>query len=390
MRAWLERETPPGDDIQLPESGSLVFGRSAKCTIVFDDSRISPQHCEVSWDGSFWKVKDLGSEAGTQVNGVTLRHSRALHANEIIQFGDTRLRFKTDLPVEDRALIEAIARSPDAEPNWLVYADQLQERGDPLGERIVKSRAGGKLDHMPWLGGLWDPFVNGELEIDWQYGFVRRATIRTAAGREAPRWEDLLVSLFNSRIGHFLRSLTIDLPRIRGLTHLQLLDAVIDAQHFLTQLPSLPLSLEKLSFGYHVAQPATGSLSVTEELALKLPRLRAAPIYHRAHGVRLRVLSTAPGIVLSGIEGSRILTGVTRIRRGQRNQLFIESPPGIPFMADGNPCYFAFADGRAQLIAGRMRGEVRVNNRIDSLFSLLPDDIIDVQGAAKFRLEIVT
>jgi hypothetical protein len=102
------------------------------------------------------------------------------------------------------------------------------------------------------------------------------------------------------------------------------------------------------------------------------------------------VISTAPGIVLSGIEGSRILTGVTRIRRGQRNQLFIESPPGIPFMADGNPCYFAFADGRAQLIAGRMRGEVRVNNRIDSLFALLPDDIIDVQGTAKFRLELVT
>lgn len=367
-----------------------MFGRSSKCTIVFDDARLSPQHCEVSWDGSFWKVKDLGTDAGTRVNGVLLRHSRALHANELIQFGETRLRFKTDLPVEDRALIEAIARSPDAESNWLVYADQLQERGDPLGERIVKSRAGGKLDHMPWLGGLWEPFVNGELEIDWQFGFVRRATIRTAAGREAPRWDDLLVALLNSRIGHFVRSLTIDLPRIRGLTHLQLLDAVIEAQHFLTQLPALPLSLEKLSFGYHVAQPATGSLSVTEELALKLPRLRAAPIYHRAHGVRLRVISTAPGIALSGIEGSRILTGVTRIRRGQRNQLFIESPPGIPFMADGNPCYFAFADGRAQLIAGRMRGEVRVNNRIDSLFALLPDDVIDVQGAAKFRLELVT
>lgn len=390
MRAWLERESPPGDDIELPETGSLLFGRSSKCTIVFDDALLSPQHCELGWDGSFWKLRDLGSEAGTRVNGRLLRHSRALHPNESIEFGQTRLRFRTDLQLEDGALIDAIARSPDAESNWLVYADQLQERGDPLGERIVRSRSGGKLDHMAWLGGLWESFVAGELEIDWQYGFVKKATLRAAAGREPPEWEDMLVALFNSRIGRFVRALTVDLPRIRNLTHLQLLDAVIEGQQFLAQLPSLPISLEKLSFGYHVAQPATGSLSVMEELALKLPRLRAAPVYHRAHAVRLRVLATTPGIVLSGIEGSRILTGVTRIRRGHRNQLFIESPPGIPFMADGNPCYFAFADGRAQLISGRMRGEVRVNNRIDSLFTLLPDDVIDVQGAARFRLELVT
>ncbi|MBL8915623.1 MAG: FHA domain-containing protein [Archangium sp.] len=390
MRAWLERELPQGDDIVLPETGTLIFGRSQKCTIVFDDATLSPQHCEVSWDGAFWKVKDLGSDGGTRVNGVPIRHSRALHSGEKIEFGATRLRFKTDLPEEDRTLIDAIARSPDAESNWLVYADQLQERGDPLGERIVKSRTGGKLDHMPWLGALWEHFVAGELEIDWQYGFVKRATIRTAAGREAPRWTDLVVTLLNSRIGHFVRALTIDLPRLANVPALGLTEALLDAQNFLAQLPGLPLSIEKLSLGYHVATPAAGSLSVTEELALKLPRLRTAPIYHRAHGIRLRVLSTTPGVALSGIEGSRIISGVTRIRRGQRNQLFIESPPNIPFLADGNPCYFGFQDGRAQLIAGRMRGEVRVNNRIDSMFSLLPDDVIDVQGAARFRLEIVT
>lgn len=390
MRAWLEREFPPGDDISLPETGSLVFGRSSKCTIVFDDPSLSPQHCEVSWDGSFWKVKDLGTEAGTRVNGVAQRHARALHSGERIEFGATKLRFRTDLPAEDRALIEAIARSPDAESNWLVYADQLQERGDPLGERIVKSRSGGKLDHMPWLGSLWEAFVAGELEIDWQYGFVRRATIRTAAGREAPDWQAIVVTLLNSRIGHFVRSLTIDLARIDGVSSLQLTEAILEAQQFLAGLPALPVSLEKLSLGYHVAQPAAGSLPVTEELALRLPRLRTAPIYVRAHGIRLRVLSTTPGVALSGIEGSRILTGVTRLRRGQRNQLFVESPPGIPFMADGNPCYFGFNDGRALLIAGRMRGEVRVNNRIDSTFSLLPDDVIDVQGAARFRMELVT
>ncbi len=390
MRAWLERESPPGNDITLPDSsGSFVFGRSGKSTIVFDDPAISPRHCELTFDGGFWKVRDLGTDAGTRVNGFALTHNQALFPGDRLEFGTTRLRFRSALPPDDRELIEAIARAPDAEPNYLVYADQLQERGDPLGERIMKSRSGGRVDHMTWLGSLWESLVSGELEVDWHFGFIKRATIRTAAGRMPTDWRNIVSRLVNLRIGRFVRGLTIDLARLQNLTPLQIPEAVVAAQHYLAELPGLPSSLERLSLGYHVAQPSSGVLSVTEELALRLPRLRGTPVYQRANGVRLRVLSVVPGIALSGIEGSRVLSGVTRIRRGQRHQLFLESPPGIPFMADGNPCYFAFADGRAQLIAGRMRGEVRVNNRIDSLFALLPDDVIDVQGGAKFRLELV-
>jgi pSer/pThr/pTyr-binding forkhead associated (FHA) protein len=110
VRAWLEREFPPGDDITLPDSsGSMVFGRSAKSTIVFDDPSLSPRHCELSFDGGFWKVRDLGSDAGTRVNGHELTHGRALFAGDRLEFGTTRLRFRSDLPPDDRELIEAIA-----------------------------------------------------------------------------------------------------------------------------------------------------------------------------------------------------------------------------------------------------------------------------------------
>jgi hypothetical protein len=76
------------------------------------------------------------------------------------------------------------------------------------------------------------------------------------------------------------------------------------------------------------------------------------------------------------------------VRRGTKTSLHLESPPGIPFMADGNPCYFASHDARVRLIAGRMRGEVRINQRIDALYELLPGDVFDVQGAARFRFEV--
>lgn len=390
MRAWLERESPLGEKITLPEgSGSMVFGRSSKCTLVFDDVTLSQRHCEVAWDAGFWRLRDLGSETGTKVNGQPLAHGRALFSGDRIEFGGVRLRFLTDLPVDDPRLLEAIGRSPEAESNWLVYADQLQERGDPLGERITRARAGGRLDHMPWLGPLWDSFVAGELEVEWHFGFVKRATIRTAAGRLPADWKGLVSTLLNLRVGRFVRTLVIDLPRLENLSPAEIPREVIAAQHFLATLPALPSTLERLSFGYHVAQPSSGPLSVTEELALRVPRLRGAPVYQRVNGVRLRVVNVADGVKLGGIEGSRVLTGVTRIRRGDRNQLFLESPPGIPFMADGNPCYFAFAEGRAKLIAGRMRGEVRINNRIDSLYELLPDDVVDVLAGGRFRIEVV-
>jgi uncharacterized protein (TIGR02996 family) len=390
VRAWLERAEPAGDDITLPEgSAALVFGRSPRCTLVFDAPDVSQRHCEVWWEAGFWRVRDLGSDAGTLVNGVPVRQARALFPNDELRLGSVRLRYRSDLPGDDPSLLAALSASPDDEAAWLVYADHLQELGDPLGERITRARAGGRLDHLPWLGPLWESFVNGELEVEWQWGFIKRATVRVVAGRLPLDWRATASLLMSLRIGRLLRSLIIDLPRLEGLTTFRIPEAVIEAQRVLATLPTLPATLERVAFGYHVAQPSFGPLTATEELAARLPRLRGTPVYQRVSGVRLRALQVADGVRLSGLDGTRVLTGVTRLRRGQRGQLFIESPPGIPFMADGNPCYFAFHDGRAQLIAGRMRGEVRVNNRIDSMYELLPDDVIDVQGAARLRLETV-
>ncbi|MGV3620622.1 MAG: FHA domain-containing protein [Archangium sp.] len=390
MRAWLEREAPPGDDIELPDgSGTLVFGRSPRCTYVIDDRLLSNQHCEVSFSNGFWRVRDLGTTTGTRVNGSPITTTRALFPGDRLQFGEVVLRYVSDAPTEEPETLEAIIRSPDDPAAWLVYSDHLQERGDPLGERIARAVAGQRVEHMTWLGSLWDAFVAGEIEIDWSFGFIRRATFRTAAGRMQPNWREQLATLLNLRIGRFTRSLSIDLPRLQQLTAVHVPEELVKAQQYLAALPALPSSLERVSLGYHVAQPAGGAIDVSSELALRVPRLRGTPVYQRANAARLRVVNVSPGVKLNGIEGSRVLTGGTRLRRGERGTLFLEAAPGIPFLADGNPCYFSFSQGRAQLYCGRMRGEVRVNNRIDSLFELLPDDVIDVQGAAKFRLELV-
>lgn len=389
MRSWLERIEPTGEPIWLPEgSGQLIFGRSPKCTLVLDDPNVSPRHFELSWLDGFWRLRDLGSENGTQINDFESSGHQALFAGDLIQFGSTRLRFQTDLPKDDPSLLTAISRDPDALEPWLVYADQLEESGDPLGQRIAVSRSGGRMDHQPWLGPLWEHLISGALEIDWHLGFARRVTLRTTAGRLPLDWRSVCATLFNLRIGRFVRELVIDLPRLDQVPLGNVPEALVSAQRFLAALPGAPSTLQSLLLGYHVTPAAP--VQVLDELVARAPRLRGNLVYLRASGARLKLLSVHDGTQVSGlIEGVRPMGGVVRVRRGSRTQLHLESPPGIPFMADGNPCYFATNDARVRLIAGRMRGEVRVNQRIDALYELLPGDVFDVQGAAKFRFELV-
>jgi two-component system, cell cycle response regulator len=104
MRAWIERVQPHGDRIELPDgSGTLVFGRSARATLVFDDPLVSPRHCEVSFEAGFWRVRDLGTEGGTRVNQVAVTYPRSLFRGDVIEFGRTRLRFMSEEPEIGRA-----------------------------------------------------------------------------------------------------------------------------------------------------------------------------------------------------------------------------------------------------------------------------------------------
>jgi uncharacterized protein (TIGR02996 family) len=379
---------PPGEPIRLPDgSGLLVFGRSARCTIVFDDARVSQRHCELAWESGFWRLRDLGSDHGTWVNDFALNGVRALFAGDVVRFGDVLLRFEDDLPKDDPALLAAISRDPEAVEPWLVYADQLEERGDPLGERIARSRTGGRVDHQPWVGHLWEHLVSGALEIDWHLGFARRVTLRTAAGRLPLDWRAACAGLFNLRIGRFVRDLVVDVPRLDQVPPGGVPEALVAAQRWLAAQPSTPSTLRSLLLGYHVG--AAPPVQVLDELVERAPRLRGALVYLRAAAARLRMISHHDGVQVTGLtDGVRLLSGVVRVRRGARTHLHLESPPGIPFLADGNPCYFAANEARTRLIAGRMRGEVRVNQRIDALYELLPGDLIDVQGTARFRFEV--
>lgn len=50
----------------------VVIGRDPGCDVCIASSQVSGKHCELRSDGSTWRVVDLGSKNGTQVNGIPI------------------------------------------------------------------------------------------------------------------------------------------------------------------------------------------------------------------------------------------------------------------------------------------------------------------------------
>lgn len=79
------------------------LGRSDGCDIAFpEDTSVSRVHARLDRDGEDWILVDLGSTNGTFVNGQRVVEAR-LRAGDVIELGDTRLRF-LPLQIEDRAV----------------------------------------------------------------------------------------------------------------------------------------------------------------------------------------------------------------------------------------------------------------------------------------------
>jgi uncharacterized protein (TIGR02996 family) len=126
-------------------------------------------------------------------------------------------------PELERQLREA----PDGSEPYLVYADWLQERGDPLGELIALgvASAGGaddavlrferhlKLHEARFLGGLARQLPE-HVVLRWRYGVVHGIEERELSEGLPPRsWEQLL----RLRVCELVRSLTLVRPCVPEL-----------------------------------------------------------------------------------------------------------------------------------------------------------------------------
>lgn len=389
--ARLERVEPAGDPLELPDGrAAITLGKGRKATVIFDDPSISQVHCELACDGALWTLRDLGSAGGTRVNGAPLSFPRALFDGDLLELGRVRLRFCCAQAEDDAQAFEALAARGDDPLAWQVFGDWLLEREDPLGLRVLGALRGERQNDLPWVGSLRELFLAGALELDWRFGFIRKAQVRSVAGHLAVDWQQTVHALAGLRVGRLIRELVVDLPRLEQ-TALPLPEQLAAAQRFVASEPGLTRSLRALSFGYRISPTQEEPPQLSAELLATAPGLAAAPVFSVASGAQLRLLTQADGVRVTGVDGGvRALRELTRARKADRRTLHLESPPGLAFFAaDTNPCYFALEGGGWSLLVGKLHGEVRLNGRVVRSAQLLPGDVLDFQGLGTLRFELV-
>jgi hypothetical protein len=79
----------------------LVVGREQTCDVRFDDPSVSRTHAALQRRGNAVYVEDLGSSAGTFVNGMATTAPRELRAGDVLTFASVAARLETDRAVAD-------------------------------------------------------------------------------------------------------------------------------------------------------------------------------------------------------------------------------------------------------------------------------------------------
>ncbi len=99
----------------------------------------------------------------------------------------------------DPATLAALRARPFEPDAFRVLADRLQADGDPRGELITLQLHGFEsavarhlaLHARALLGRLFT--FQSALELKWEAGFIRRATLRSGEGRQVRRWDGTLL-----------------------------------------------------------------------------------------------------------------------------------------------------------------------------------------------------
>jgi hypothetical protein len=71
-----------------------VVGRAESCDVCLDDPYLSRAHAVLRRRGDAVYVEDLGSSAGTSLNGAAVTSARELHSGDVVAMADVRMLFE--------------------------------------------------------------------------------------------------------------------------------------------------------------------------------------------------------------------------------------------------------------------------------------------------------
>lgn len=170
------------------------------------------------------------------MNAVPCRRSTLLSHGDGIWLGDRLLRFLEAPEHRDEALESLIDQAPEDHLRAKVWADALQENGDPLGDAVQLQGFGAILE------GLAAHAAIGQFEFDWSGGLPRKAVLRSA---QHDAWPPALVAqLLSLRVARWFKEIVIDATCDGDQLRVQL-----EIVRTLLAWP-LPIGLRKVTCGY--------------------------------------------------------------------------------------------------------------------------------------------
>lgn len=109
-----------GGDLNLT-SAEVVIGHSDTADVFIDDEYVSRRHALLRTDSAgVVTIQDLGSTAGTVVNGERIEGPRVLRAGDVVEFADVVARFEPAVTAE--------SRTADTAPTIDIKSDETKER----------------------------------------------------------------------------------------------------------------------------------------------------------------------------------------------------------------------------------------------------------------------
>lgn len=91
-RLFIKSGPHQGDEYIIRKQTTLI-GRNESCDLTVDDSQVSRRHCQISWDGVYCTLEDLGSTNGTFINGQPLTAAYALRPGDKVQVANVVFQF---------------------------------------------------------------------------------------------------------------------------------------------------------------------------------------------------------------------------------------------------------------------------------------------------------
>ena len=112
-------------------AGTLTIGTAADCEVRVDGPDVAPRHVQLVFDGVLWWTRDLGSPAGTFLNGTRVQFV-PLSQNGVLEIGKGGPSLAVEMAADRAASSKAAEAPPDVVPD-------ARSKGAPSGGASSKA-----------------------------------------------------------------------------------------------------------------------------------------------------------------------------------------------------------------------------------------------------------